>query len=151
MTYLDNPIVFLLFWVAMWCAICLTLSVWGGWYVLAKYYRATQPFSGKLWHFRSASFFRNGAMRPSSYGGCLTFGASTEGLYISTMLPFRLGHPPLFVPWSDIGGIETYHQLFLSAVRFRFKKVPFVACKISNGLATAVSQESHGHFSVGNS
>lgn len=31
-----------------------------------------------------------------------TFGADETGLYMSVLLPFRVGHAPLFIPWAEI-------------------------------------------------
>src|SRR5260370_20051122 len=38
----------------------------------------------------------------SRYNGCLTVGADSSGLFLVPLFIFRLGHPPLFVPWSEI-------------------------------------------------
>lgn len=141
----NNPALFLPLFVALWCAICVALSFMGGWHTLAQHYRATQPFSGRRWYLRSAS------MSPANYGGVLTFGANTEGLFISVLLPFRLGHPPLFIPWSEIESTEQYRQLFFPMVRFHFKESPFVSLGVSKRLAQAIVSEAHGHFSLANS
>jgi hypothetical protein len=37
-----------------------------------------------------------------SYGNCVNFGADETGLYMAVFRPFRLGHPPLFIPWSEV-------------------------------------------------
>ncbi len=37
-----------------------------------------------------------------NYSSCLTVYVSKDGLYLSVWPMFRLGHPPLFLPWSAI-------------------------------------------------
>ncbi|MGH8212181.1 MAG: hypothetical protein ACREPP_02980 [Rhodanobacteraceae bacterium] len=141
----NNPFLFLPLFLAFWCAICVALSFMGGWHALGQQYRATQPFGGRRWHLRSAS------MRLVNYGGVLTLGANAEGLFISVLFPFRLGHPPLFIPWSQIESAEPYRQLFFPLVRFRFKKSPSVSLSLSRGLVQAIVGEAQGHFSLAGS
>jgi hypothetical protein len=37
----------------------------------------------------------------ANYGGCLTVGSDAAGLYLAVMFLFRVGHPPLFIPWDE--------------------------------------------------
>lgn len=146
----DTYIAFLPLFIAFWCVITLVVSIMGGWFVLAKYYRATQPFNGTRWHFRSASVHTES--RPqSNYAGVLTLGANSQGLYISVLFPFRIGHPPLFIPWSEVESSEPHRQLLFSMVQLNFKKAPSVSVKISRGLAHAVAHEAHGCFVLSDS
>ena len=94
---------FLLFaavFVAFWCAICALIARLSGWATLAQRYRFSDTFHGRKWRFRSAIFGSSG-----SYGGVLTVGADSQGLYLAVMPLFRVGHPPLFIPWQDVGKI----------------------------------------------
>lgn len=36
------------------------------------------------------------------YGGVLILSGSNEGLALSLWLPYRVGSPPILLPWSDI-------------------------------------------------
>ena len=36
------------------------------------------------------------------YNNVLTVGADSEGLFLVPFFLFRVGHPPLFVPWAEI-------------------------------------------------
>jgi hypothetical protein len=53
----------------------------------------------------------------ANYRGCLTLGASIEGLYMSVMFPFRIAHPPLLIPWTEIH-VERQKLLFFPGVQF---------------------------------
>jgi hypothetical protein len=80
-----------------WVGISYVIAHIGGWFRLARFYRFSGAFLGERWRFQSAQ------MRwKVGYNNCLTVGASPEGLYLSVMFILRFGHPPLFVPWSDI-------------------------------------------------
>ena len=91
------PGLFALFFIAMWFAVCYLIAALGGWRLLAEQYRLAEPFVGKKWYFRSASF-----RRFVSYGNALTVGANERGLYLAVLAPFRLGHPPLLIPWQRV-------------------------------------------------
>ena len=74
-----------------------SLSFLGGWHLLAERFRAIVPFSGKMYRWVYATMLWG-----AHYNGALKAGANAEGLYIATLFLFRLGHPPLFIPWSEI-------------------------------------------------
>jgi hypothetical protein len=91
------PFLFIVFFVALWCLILFLISVVSGWHSLARRFRCTREFARDAWTFRSAY------MRYlSHYGTCLSFGADSSGLYLSVFPIFRVGHPPLFIPWSEV-------------------------------------------------
>jgi hypothetical protein len=80
-----------------------------GWALLARRFRATEPFCGESWGWQSARFRIFGG-----YNNCLMIGANHEGIYLSVMpilIPFRLFHPALMIPWREIE-VETGKVLF---------------------------------------
>ncbi len=125
------PALFPVFFVGMWVGVCSLLSEMGGWRTLARHYGASSPFPGKRFRFRSA---RLGGV---NYNSCLTFEAGPAGLHISVLAPFRVGHPPLLVPWSDITARE--EKSWLSAfVVLAFARAPGTQLRLSVGLARAL-------------
>ena len=93
----TNPLNFLILFLLIWILACYLLSIWGGWSRLAGDYRTDADIDGSVWRFQS------GALRYGlRYNGCLTIGASPSGLHLRILFLFRMGHPPLFIPWSDI-------------------------------------------------
>jgi hypothetical protein len=97
----------LAFFITMWCGISVVIARTGGWADLAVRYRLEGPFRGRKWHFRSAGFGQW-----TSYGGVLTVGANSRGLYLAVMPLFRVGHPPLFIPWEDVRKTAS-HRLWM--------------------------------------
>lgn len=81
--------------VGMWCGVLFILSMCG-WHELAESFPAPSERSGKRFAIQS------GKVGWVSYNICLTIYASTEGLYLSVWPIFRIGHPPLFLPWKAI-------------------------------------------------
>jgi hypothetical protein len=90
-----------------WGGTLLLLSHIGGWARLAKHYRSYGRERGQMFYLRSARVGWVG------YGSCLTFGVNDGGLQMSVLWPFRIGHPPLFIPWGEFHNIyEKRHFLF---------------------------------------
>lgn len=97
----QNPASFALAVLAIlalfWIGVSLVISHAGGWHALGRRFRFEKQFSGKFWRWQSAQ------MRwIAAYHNCVTIGASPEGLYVAPFFPFRLAHPPLFIPWSEV-------------------------------------------------
>lgn len=100
-----------------------------GWANLAEVYTASGACSGEQWHFQSA------ALRWwTHYGNCLTVGADAQGLWISVFFLFRLGHPNLMIPWSEVSATKV-DGLFGRYVELRFQRVPGVPFRITERLA----------------
>lgn len=124
--------------VGLWLLVCFIVSHLGGWSSLAQRYRREEPFTGQMWHGCSGYFKPLG-----SYRRVLTLGADSGGLYIATLALFRLAHPPLYVPWSDVS-TEPSRSLVSSVVELHFARVPGVSLKIDPGLASRLANASSG-------
>jgi hypothetical protein len=118
-TFFNTSLVVL----ASWIAVSLLLAMLVGWLGLAKHYRCRTRFKGQKWYFQT------GSMIPAHYIGCLTTGASGEGVYLAVLPLFRLGHPPLLIPWSDITATE-HKGLLFSYLDFKFSSEPSVTLRV---------------------
>ncbi len=90
-------IVFPLFW----CGVVWLISRFG-WARLATHYAIARPPAGE------AQPVMCGMVSAATYRGVLRFQPSPDGFYLWVNVLFRTGHPPLFIPWSDVisGPIE---------------------------------------------
>jgi len=105
-----------------------------GWSTLATFYRFSESFMGECWRFQSAE------MRwKVGYNNCLTIGASASGLYISIFFLFRFGHPPLFVPWSEIS-VNMKKSFFRKYMEFQFQKAPMIPFRVSERLGQRLAK-----------
>ena len=95
------PLLFPFFFVAVWSLTSFVISLMGGWNTLSKRFRAQSESYGDV---RSAGpFFYTVMMRfRVGYGNVIRITASADALYFSILFPFRLGHPPLSIPWGEI-------------------------------------------------
>jgi hypothetical protein len=129
------PLVVILY-VFFWCGLMIAIARLGGWIPLAQKYRATEPFEGGLWHFQKAQFRWS-----CNYGGILTVGANTTGLYLRTVLLFRPGHPPLFIPWAETK-IEMKKSFWLGQyMELQFPQVPRTCIRFPEKLAKKIAGE----------
>jgi len=128
------PLVFIsLLFVLLWCAIVFLIAALSGWMDLAERFRLTSTFTGPTWGFQSAR------MRwTSHYGSCLGVGADATGLMLSVLFLFRPGHPPLFVPWSEISVAKRQNFWFIRRVRLLLGREEQIPLVISGSLADRI-------------
>lgn len=117
--------------IGMWIGIALFLSRLG-WSDLASSYRAETRFEGRRWHWVSAYVGK------VSYRSSLTMGANGDGLFMVPVIFFRIAHPPLFVPWSDITAIWKQSFLF-PYVQLTTRWAPDAAILIAEPQARAMA------------
>ena len=117
----------------LWWAFVLNLIGWtGGWWALARHHRAPARFEGT--RFRMCS----GKLGWSNYGSCLTIGVNATGLRLSVPFAFRPGHPPLFIPWSEIEATPTKGWLF-RYLDLRFRQVPHLQLRLGHSLGLKIA------------
>lgn len=133
------PLIFLPVFVTVWFAV----GQLGGWGELARRYRATRRFEGRLWRGRSATIGRM-----TNYSGCLTFGADMEGLHIALPRILSLGHPALFFPWEDVTISPVDGRLFKYA-DLRFRRSSGGRVRIFRNLARQLLQAAGREFTGG--
>jgi hypothetical protein len=96
------------FFVCVWLGLCSTLAWLGGWRALGELYPAADKPKGK--HF-GMQHVRCGLVE---YNACVTIGVTSRGLYLAVWPLFRIGHPPLLLPWSSLHVLEI-HETWWSA------------------------------------
>ena len=86
----------LLFTGGLFWAVMQGLSRISGWQQVARQYPANRPPGGIKFSVQSAALWW------VSYNNCLTIYRDDYGLHIYPWLPFRIGHPPLLIPWTEM-------------------------------------------------
>jgi len=113
----------LLMWIVSLClGVSFLKARLTGWRRLAAEYRAAEPFQGSRWPL---DFLGMGARIPG-YGRRVIMGANTQGLWLSVGLFFRVGHPPLFIPWRGLSLVRAEQVRRFTAVQLRARRVPEV-------------------------
>jgi hypothetical protein len=115
----------------LWVAVSWLLSVFGGWSDLGDRFRDEGPLAPGARYLQSARF--NGFI---NYGSCLTAALSEQGQHLRVLLPYRLCHPPLLVPWSEISFQREQTLLFWT--RYEFVLGGKVRVRLNGSLGAAV-------------
>lgn len=98
-------LLFPLYFACVWLG-AMHLAAWlGGWKALAGKYRVTQMPPGQAHWFQSVALTRIPGL-PANYGSCTILTITAEGLGLSVLAPFRLGHPPLLIPWTEFYNVQ---------------------------------------------
>ena len=99
--FLTTPYGFAIFVVVLWCTVCFLISFFTGWLSLARRFKKQSEPYGEI---RSAGpFFYTVYMRWwGHYSSVIHLFAASDALYASVLFPFRIGHPPLRIPWDEI-------------------------------------------------
>jgi hypothetical protein len=99
------PLLFAAFCVALfavlWSVVSLVNSLLGGWRALSRRFgKRTEP-RGEI---RRAGPFLMGVYTRfwTDYSGLIRVTVAEDALYLSVLLPLRIGHPPLSIPWHEI-------------------------------------------------
>lgn len=125
----NTVILAILCFVGAWAVLFTLISRAGGWALLAEQYRCQETFTGSRWCFQQAQ------MRwMVGYNNCLTVGADPRGLFVSILFPFRIAHPPLFIPWRDISAASGQF-LWVKYIELRLGREVTIPFRISYRLA----------------
>jgi hypothetical protein len=128
----------------LWWCFVLWLSGWmSGWRALARHYRTDGPFHGRIRRFQSI------ALGWGNYGGVTTVGTRADGLYLAVLLPFRPGHPPLFIPWGEVTSAEFGSRWYGDWLELRFAAAPRVRLRLSGRLGKLVAADANRSWAVG--
>jgi hypothetical protein len=132
---------FVALFAVVWFVVLNLIARFGGWTRLAAAYSCREPFQGYQKRFSSGTLL--GGMflgMPCDYNGCLTVGANGDGLYLALLPPFRPGHPPLFVPWSEVRASVEKSWLRTCTV-FSFDQVPSIRLRLLHRLAQEIVEK----------
>lgn len=132
-SWFANPLVFILSFVAFWCAVCFLISFITGWYALALHFRAqTEPLGETL---SAGPFFYTIYMRFwSHYSSVIRLTAASDALYLAVLFPFRVGHPPLRIPWDEIK-LGRAQRFFITKVELTLGNQEKIPMRISQRMA----------------
>lgn len=100
-------VAFPVFFIAIWSGVLFLLSRLAGWHRLAQHYaRGDRKPTG---HYVSGS---SGKVGFTNYNQMLILHFNQEGFFIEVNPLFKVGHKPLFIPWSEVSERRTVNLLF---------------------------------------
>ncbi len=107
----DGSLYYLLLLPLAAALLCWVLASVSGWTRLAADYRLDHPVTGER------AWMRTARIGPVNYHSVLSFTCTDEGLQISIAFPFRIGHPPLFIPWDEFDHVVPDNKLFSNRIK----------------------------------
>lgn len=99
--FLKTPYGIAIFAVTLWCFVSFVISLFSGWFALSgRFKKQSEPYG----EARSAGpFFYSVYTRFwTHYSSVIRIAAAEDALYLSVLFLFRIGHPPLCIPWKEI-------------------------------------------------
>jgi hypothetical protein len=100
-SFLNTPHGFAIYFVTLWCFISFLISFMGGWFTLSMHFKKDCEPYGET---KSAGpFFYTVYFRlMTHYSSVVRITAAEDALYLSVLILFRVGHPPLRIPWDQV-------------------------------------------------
>jgi len=131
----NHPPFLVLVFIAAWGSTLYVIGMISGWVLLSERFRLKDSFYGKTLPFRSARmrFY-------CQYNNCLTVGADESGLYVAVFPLFRVGHPPLLIPWSEVSVISGESGLIFKKRELRLGRNESIPFRISASLAETLQR-----------
>ena len=133
--------VFPLFLAGLICLVSLILSTVDGWRRLAASYPDDIAVDGVTFRWQSAQF------GSANYSGCLSVSVDHARLRLAVALPFRVGHPPISIPWSDVR-VELGRYWFREIGTARFARDPDVVVRSPRRLVERIAEASQGQLRI---
>jgi len=127
-SFFDTPLglaCFACFFVAVWCGSSFLASLMTGWFALARRFKQRSAPYGEI--KTAGPFFYGVYMRFwGHYSGVIRLTAAGDALYASVLFPFRIGHPPLRIPWSEIklGRTKWFFRTYVVLTLGNEEKIP---------------------------
>ena len=99
--FLAAPLGLVLFFTVFWSGISFFISFASGWFALGqRFKRQSEPYGETK---TAGPFFYSIYMRWwCRYSSVIRLTAAPDALYASVLFLFRIGHPPLRIPWDEI-------------------------------------------------
>lgn len=92
----NHTLFYVLQSIALAALVTYGLSHLSGWTALSRRFREGGASNSYQWPSQSIR------LRIAHYNNAVHFGVDGAGLHMAVFLLFRIGHPPLFIPWSEI-------------------------------------------------
>lgn len=98
---------FAVFFPLFWLGVIWLISRLGGWHSLTGEFGANARPQGETFTWITGKF-----SLLSNYSHSLNVTVSSHGIHIQPMLLFRVGHAPLFFPWTAVGRMVQRRFIF---------------------------------------
>ncbi len=124
----------IIFAISGWAAMWLFRAQRSGWMKLASIYGTSRKYESPVHRWNSIRFM------PAKlrYRKVVNFQLTVDGLYLTLIAPFKLGHDALLIPWNDIEifAVDTYPADRLYDLKFALE--PDVKMRVGVAVAQGI-------------
>ena len=124
-------LLFIVVFPMIWGSVCVLISLMG-WSRLAAVYRTDTEATGDTFHAVT------GRVGMSSYSNVLTVSIEPEGLRLAVMVLFRIGHPPVRIPWGDIVNVRKSAALWTRSYAFETERAGHVTIRLPERIVQGI-------------
>lgn len=129
-----NPTLSLVILVPLiWIAVSLLAALLSGWLKLSAHYRTDRAPQGR------SSGYINATLGFVGYRRSLRIHTDADGLFLTVMAPFRVGHPPLFIPWRNVREAKLEKFLWKETIKVTLGDKPGVSLKVPKAVFDGVT------------
>lgn len=123
--------IFLILFPAFWIGTLHLLSRIGGWHRLSADYTYSGTVPRPQFSWVSALIGWVG------YNNILRLHLSDQGIHVSVPAPFKFGHPPLFIPWSEVKSRTSRRVLWSKLERLSIGSPPVATISLPESILAA--------------
>ncbi len=100
-----------------WCFVVWLVGKISGWQELAEKYPGGSQLDDPMVRWK---WWQSVSMRAHcNYNNCLILGISPKGLALRMPFVFRVGHPPILLPWQAIESAEAGQTWWIKTLRLQ--------------------------------
>ncbi|GJL92038.1 hypothetical protein [Hyphococcus sp.] len=143
---LAHPILIPFVFIGMWLLVLSLLSILGGWGAVAENYPELGAEYSRIKYMQSLAMERL-KFFPVNFSAVAVLSTNDQGVRISLLPPFRPFHPPIFLPFADMDGVEK-RVFFFTGAEIRLSRNSDVKILISESQAKWFEQASRGNWAV---
>jgi hypothetical protein len=131
----HQQVFFVVYFIALWVLTSYGISLLSGWGTLSHRFRNSGAFYSYQWPSQS---IRMRALM--NYNNCANLGADQDGLYMAVFPVFRIGHAPLFIPWSEVQVVRGDTGLIFKKQKLLLGREELVPLFVSLSLAEKIKE-----------
>ena len=136
-SYFATPFGFLVCVAVLLCASSYLVGSLAGWRLLARRFQTDSEAYGDM-HSAGPFFYTVYLRFWIHYSSVIMLTATNDGLYLSVLAFFRIGHPPLRIPWDEIKLART-HRFFITYIELKLGNQERIPMRISQRMARNLS------------
>jgi hypothetical protein len=129
--------------IILWCVQSYLSSMASGWHTLVPRFRSASEYLGEtltIIRFPREICMRSWMRYWRDYTNVVQLAPDADGLQLSVFFPFRIGHPPLLIPWREIDEqtVDGFWRSYVVLILGRTERIPMrISKRVADDLRLA--------------